>query len=242
MSSYTDAVREGLEDKSIDQVKTMRWACSEGELDLVKSLVKQGIDVNIDYGRPLDNAVKFNQIDVIRYLIEQGANVNRTNNLSHAVVSDNYGMVKLLLENGANIHAQEDSALFSTCDHRGTEMLELLLENGANVHARNNSIIYESVERSYARRYEEKLEILKRYGATLEYRDDLNLAYAALSGDLSTVNELLDKGTDVNSNCSDALKKATVETGVEINVPLFINQGDKVKVDTRTGDYIERVK
>ena len=41
---------------------------------------------------------------------------------------------------------------------------------------------------------------------------------------------------------TNALKKATVETGVEINVPLFVNQGDKVKVDTATGDYIERVK
>jgi len=41
---------------------------------------------------------------------------------------------------------------------------------------------------------------------------------------------------------TSALKNATVETGVEIKVPLFINQGDRVKVDTRTGDYIERVK
>ncbi len=41
---------------------------------------------------------------------------------------------------------------------------------------------------------------------------------------------------------TNALKNATVETGVEIKVPLFINQGDKVKIDTRTGDYIERVK
>lgn len=41
---------------------------------------------------------------------------------------------------------------------------------------------------------------------------------------------------------TNALKSATVETGIEIRVPLFINQGDKVKVDTRTGDYIERVK
>jgi len=41
---------------------------------------------------------------------------------------------------------------------------------------------------------------------------------------------------------TNAMKKATVETGVEINVPLFINQGDKVKVDTASGDYIERVK
>lgn len=35
-------------------------------------------------------------------------------------------------------------------------------------------------------------------------------------------------------------KPATVETGVEIQVPLFINQGDKVKVDTRTGEYVSR--
>jgi len=41
---------------------------------------------------------------------------------------------------------------------------------------------------------------------------------------------------------SGAMKKATVETGAEIDVPLFINQGDKVKVDTTTGKYVERVK
>ena len=37
-------------------------------------------------------------------------------------------------------------------------------------------------------------------------------------------------------------KPATVETGATVNVPLFINEGDVVKIDTRTGDYIERVK
>jgi elongation factor P len=41
---------------------------------------------------------------------------------------------------------------------------------------------------------------------------------------------------------SGALKNATTENGIEIKVPLFVNQGDKVKVDTRTGDYVERVK
>jgi elongation factor P len=38
------------------------------------------------------------------------------------------------------------------------------------------------------------------------------------------------------------LKAATIETGAEIRVPLFINTGDNVKIDTRTGEYIERVK
>ncbi|HRG66687.1 MAG TPA: elongation factor P, partial [Saprospiraceae bacterium] len=37
-------------------------------------------------------------------------------------------------------------------------------------------------------------------------------------------------------------KSATLETGAEIKVPIFINQGDKIKIDTRTGDYLERMK
>ncbi len=40
---------------------------------------------------------------------------------------------------------------------------------------------------------------------------------------------------------TNATKPATIETGAVINVPLFINVGDKIKVDTRTGEYIERV-
>lgn len=39
-----------------------------------------------------------------------------------------------------------------------------------------------------------------------------------------------------------AQKPAKVETGASVNVPLFINEGDMIKVDTRTGDYLERVK
>ena len=38
-----------------------------------------------------------------------------------------------------------------------------------------------------------------------------------------------------------ATKPATLETGAVISVPLFVNQGDKIRVDTRTGEYMERV-
>jgi elongation factor P len=38
------------------------------------------------------------------------------------------------------------------------------------------------------------------------------------------------------------LKPATLETGAEIRVPLFVNIGDKIRIDTRTGEYVERVK
>lgn len=41
---------------------------------------------------------------------------------------------------------------------------------------------------------------------------------------------------------TNATKPAKVETGTEVRVPLFINEGDKIKIDTRTGSYSERVK
>ena len=38
-----------------------------------------------------------------------------------------------------------------------------------------------------------------------------------------------------------ATKPATVETGAQVNVPLFVSTGDKIKIDTRTGEYLSRV-
>ena len=40
---------------------------------------------------------------------------------------------------------------------------------------------------------------------------------------------------------SNANKMATVETGAEVSVPMFIKEGDVIRVDTRTGEYVERV-
>ena len=41
---------------------------------------------------------------------------------------------------------------------------------------------------------------------------------------------------------SGALKPATVETGITVQVPLFVEQGDSIRVDTRTGEYLTREK
>lgn len=41
---------------------------------------------------------------------------------------------------------------------------------------------------------------------------------------------------------TNTLKPATVETGAEVRVPLFIDTGEKIRIDTRTGNYVERAK
>mgnify|MGYP001337945924 CR=1 FL=1 len=40
---------------------------------------------------------------------------------------------------------------------------------------------------------------------------------------------------------SGAMKPAKLETGITVNIPLFVNPGETIKVDTRSGRYIERV-
>ena len=44
------------------------------------------------------------------------------------------------------------------------------------------------------------------------------------------------------NTATNATKSATVETGATVNVPLFINEGDKIKIDTTSGSYMDRVK
>jgi len=44
------------------------------------------------------------------------------------------------------------------------------------------------------------------------------------------------------NTATNVLKPATVEGGYEVQVPIFINEGDMIKIDTRTGEYAERVR
>jgi len=57
--------------------------------------------------------------------------------------------------------------------------------------------------------------------------------------------ELVVKNTEPGfkgDTSSNVQKPATMETGLEVSVPLFIEVGEKLKIDTRTGEYVERVK
>ena len=44
------------------------------------------------------------------------------------------------------------------------------------------------------------------------------------------------------NTATNVTKPATVESGAEIKVPLFINEGDRITIDTRTGEYLARAK
>ena len=44
------------------------------------------------------------------------------------------------------------------------------------------------------------------------------------------------------NTATNATKEAILETGAKIQVPMFVNEGELIRVDTRTGEYMERVK
>ena len=66
--------------------------------------------------------------------------------------------------------------------------------------------------------------------------------YEMMKAVLDTCEELgspaLLQGLPIDFNGS--LKPATLETGAQVKVPLFINEGDVLKIDTRTGEYLSR--
>lgn len=88
----------------------------------------------------------------------------------------------------------------------------------------------------------ESINFLKE-GATVKISfDDTNTPIAA---ELPASVELLVTYTEPGvkgDTATRAMKPATLETGAVINVPLFINEGELIRVNTQTGEYIERVK
>lgn len=60
---------------------------------------------------------------------------------------------------------------------------------------------------------------------------------------MSLIYEIAETGPGEKGNTvSNVFKEATLDNGLVVKVPMFVNVGDKVKVDTRSGEYMERVK
>lgn len=81
-------------------------------------------------------------------------------------------------------------------------------------------------------------------------KDGLEITLIVLEGEalgmelpLSLVYEIADTGPGEKGNSvSNVFKEATLDNGLVVKVPMFIGVGEKVKVDTKTGQYVERVK
>ncbi len=127
---------------------------------------------------------------------------------------------------------------FSKADLEEKDM-QYLYNDGESYHFMDNET-YEQISLS-----EDKIEFEKNF-----LKENVNVKVLFFKGDaisieIPTFVELEVTHTEPGlkgDTASSASKPATVETGYTLNVPLFINIGDILKIDTRTGEYVERVK
>ena len=77
------------------------------------------------------------------------------------------------------------------------------------------------------------LELLPKAKAA---RPDVPVIMITAYGDAETKRKALENGAE-----AFLTKPAVLETGYQVNVPLFINEGDVLRIDTRTGEYVTRV-
>ena len=86
---------------------------------------------------------------------------------------------------------------------------------------------------------EAKNYLLEEQVATVAMHDGTPL-YLELPASVELVVTYTEPGLQ-GDRSTGGTKPATVETGLQIQVPLFLTTGEKVKVDTRTGEYLSRV-
>ncbi len=117
--------------------------------------------------------------------------------------------------------------------------MQYLYNDGENYHFMDNET-FEQISIS-----EDKIEFEKNF-----LKENVNVKVLFFKGDaisieIPTFVELEVTHTEPGlkgDTASSASKPATVETGYTLNVPLFVNIGDILKIDTRNGEYVERVK
>jgi elongation factor P len=143
------------------------------------------------------------------------------------------------LENGANIeHAFSSNLSFEQVDLTKRK-LQYLYKDGTTAFFMNPAS-YEQIE--------VPLKILGDDVYYIQEGEDADILFwndRAMSVDLPPKVTMkvveCDPGVKGNS-ASNYLKSAKLENGLEVRVPLFIKVGEKIRVDTRSGDYIERAK
>ncbi|MCT4661268.1 MAG: elongation factor P [Tissierellales bacterium] len=121
--------------------------------------------------------------------------------------------------------------------HIETKMMQYLYTDGELYHFMDNET-YEQIALNFDQ-VEDAIKFLKENdSATMKFHEGKPFQVDAPN---FVELEIVETEPGVKGNtATGATKPAKVETGATVNVPLFVNQGDVIKIDTRTGEYLSR--
>ena len=128
-----------------------------------------------------------------------------------------------------------DELLQSLCDQKAKDFEVLIVEDGSQRDCK--AIVEKYHDRLDVKYFMKESDIVEVVSATT----DGTILYAEMP--VKTVLRVTHSEPGIKGDtATNTLKPATLETGVEVRVPLFINEGDLIQVDTRDGSYLQRVK
>ncbi|KAJ3045106.1 hypothetical protein HDV00_011831 [Rhizophlyctis rosea] len=239
---------------AIGNVSVLTEAAYNGQLEVVKLLLKKGARVGQAGEESLHAATTIGHEDIVKVLLEAGADINAFNDLSLriAVTNGYMGVTKILLKFGANIHTASEWPLRMACYVGRVDIVEILLDAGADPNALHsealrNSVIANNLDlaklllergadvhvrndsplRSAAHmKHFDMIKLLVGCGANVHVSDDAPLRCATRSGRVDIVELLLRAGADVHA-VDDALQQAAGEGRIDM-VKLLLEAGAKV--------------
>lgn len=156
------------------------------------------------------DAVKENQFEKAKLLIEKGANVNSKDKygdtpLHAAILQGNIEIAKLLLKNGADINAKDNSGFTVMHNCHSPEVVAYLIEKGADINARDRlglTPLHWAVKQGY----QATVELLIEYKADINIQDNYGNIPLHFTKDIGIGALLIEKGANVNakSNSNDS--------------------------------------
>ncbi len=185
-------------------------ASSKGDLEKVKSLLKQGADINTVYeigNTVLMNTISMNQLEVAKFLINEGADLSIKNNhnltpLMLASRKGNLEIVKLLVKAGADVHAKDEygqTALTLSAGYGHKEVATFLIKSGADI---KDDSAYKALQSAVFSKDTEYVKLLVDAGVNINIVPDdessTPLMWASGEGSFYIVKVLVEGGADVN--------------------------------------------
>jgi len=229
-------------------VKTLINAASSGDIEIVKSLIKNGIDVNEEDINDVDGvseialmaASRKGNLEMVKLLLENGADINILNDIGFtplmiSVSNGHTDIVKFLIEAGADINAYNLENMNAFDFAEPIELQELLAANGANVNMPDmggyTPLMYAAMNGNI-----ESVKKILKYGVIDE--DNNALIFAGMAGHNDIVKLFTQAGAEISF--SDAIligdlekTKSFIDKGIDVNL---VYDRDKYKTDSDIND------
>ena len=197
----------------------------EGNIQGIQLMEKHGAEIGYNNNIPLRAAVRYNQLDVVKYLISRGADPRAMNNRPIRLTGElgHFEILKYLQSLGVDIHVGNEYVFYRAVQNGHLNVVKYLVEGGVDIHANNNFAIRSAA----ANNRREVIDYLLNFTPNKEERKlmiDLALPNSSLSGNIDLVKYLLDLGANIHFDNELALRFALEEDLLDV-AKFLIQQG-----------------